>query len=278
VTEEAAGDSPAHRAAADDEGGETRLAETLDRIVEEGRPRLHRSPLDLFATGGVAGIEVSLGVLALLFVDHETGSMLLAGLAFSFGFIALQLGHSELFTEGFLVPVTVVAAGEATVWQMIRFWVGTALANLAGGWLLAWIAMSAFPQLRATATAGAHFFIQTGITGRSMALAVLAGAVITLMTRMNNGTESVPARLVATIASGFMLAGLRLSHSILESILMFCALHTPHAGFGYLDWLGWFGWTVIGNVLGGIGLVTLLRLARSRRMLVRHREETSTAR
>jgi formate-nitrite transporter family protein len=30
------------------------------------------------------------------------------------GFIALLLGHAELFTEGFLVPVAVVAAKQAS--------------------------------------------------------------------------------------------------------------------------------------------------------------------
>jgi formate/nitrite transporter FocA (FNT family) len=71
---------------------------------------------ELLLTAAAAGTEVALGVLALLAVQQATGSPLLAGLAFSVGFIALLLGHSELFTEGFLVPVTVVAAGEASWW------------------------------------------------------------------------------------------------------------------------------------------------------------------
>ena len=50
-------------------------------------------------------------MVALLAVYAETGSHLLAGLAFSIGFIALLLARSELFTEGFLVPVTAVVAG-----------------------------------------------------------------------------------------------------------------------------------------------------------------------
>ena len=44
-------------------------------------------------------------------MKHATGSLLLGSVAFSVGFVALLLGHSELFTEGFLVPVTTVAAG-----------------------------------------------------------------------------------------------------------------------------------------------------------------------
>jgi formate/nitrite transporter FocA (FNT family) len=277
MTETVEPDTPAMRVAAEDPAGERRLAETLDRIVEEGSPRLRRRWPELLATGAVAGFEVSIGVLALIAVEDATGSPLLGGLAFSFGFIALLLGHSELFTEGFLVPVTVVAAGEASLWQMLRFWIGTAVANLAAGWVLTGIAMRAYPRLHHTAVEAGRYFIDTGVTLRSLCLAILAGAVITLMTRMNNGTESMPARLIATIASAFVLAGLRMAHSILESLLVFCSLHSGGTSFGYLDWFGWFGWTVLGNVIGGLGLVTVLRLVRSRHMLLRHRHEVGAS-
>jgi formate/nitrite transporter FocA (FNT family) len=269
------GDTPAQRHASEDPAGEEQLAEALDSIISEGAPRLQRTWPQLLSTGTVAGVEVSIGVLALLYVTYETGSSLLGGLAFSVGFMALLLGHSELFTEGFLVPVTVVAAGEATVPQLLRFWFGTAVANLAGGWLLTLIAMQAYPQLHATAIESGTFFINLGITVRSLCLAILAGATITLMTRMVNGSASMPARLAAVIASGFILAGLKMSHSILESLLIFASLHAGATSFTYADWAGWFAWTVFGNVLGGIGLVTLLRLVRSKGMLARHRQESA---
>jgi formate-nitrite transporter family protein len=114
--------------------------------------------------------------------------------------------------------------------------------------------------------------INGGITLRSFCLAVLAGAAITVMTRMQNGTDSDAVRVFASAFTAFLLAGLQLAHSILVSIEIFCALLTNHAPFGYLDWLGWFGWTVLGNVVGGVGLVTLLRLWRSRELLQAHQQ------
>jgi formate/nitrite transporter FocA (FNT family) len=268
--------TPAKRVAEEDVSAERKLADAFDRIVDEGVPRLHRRWPELLATGALAGIEVSIGVLALLAVEQQTGSSLLAGLAFSFGFIALLLGHSELFTEGFLVPIAVAAAGEATPWQVLRLWVGTAVANLAGGWGLTYLAMKAYPDLHATAITSGRFFIDLGITGRSLCLAILAGATITLMTRMVNGTESMPGRIVAVVAAAFVLAGLKMAHSILESLLIFCSLHAGATSFGYADWAGWFAWTVLGNIIGGVGLVTVLRLVRSRRMFARHRAETGS--
>jgi formate/nitrite transporter FocA (FNT family) len=144
--------------------------------------------------------------------------------------------------------------------------------------VLTGIAMDAYPELHRTAVEAGTYFIDTGITSRSFGLAVIAGAAITLMTRMNLGTDSMPARLVASIATAFVLAGLKMAHSILESLLIFSALHAGAATFGYLDWLRWFGWTVFGNLVGGVGLVTMLRLVRSRRMIITHRRESETAR
>jgi formate/nitrite transporter FocA (FNT family) len=62
-------------------------------------------------------------------------------------------------------------------------------------------------------------------------------------------------------------------HSILDSLLIFGALHTGDASFGYLDWLRWFSYTVAGNMVGGLGLVTLLRLVRSKERLAEARAE-----
>ncbi|MCU1493193.1 MAG: formate transporter [Acidimicrobiaceae bacterium] len=247
------------------------LERSFDRIVAEGRPRLARSWGDVVATGATGGMEVAFGVLALLIVKQETGSSLLAGLAFSVGFIALLLGHSELFTEGFLVPVTVVAAGESTVRALLRLWIGTLAGNLAGGALIAWVIDEAFPGLRATAVSVGSHYVLAGETLHSFCLGLLGGGAITLLTRMHNGTDSDGAKIVASVAIAFVLAGVGLFHSVLDSLLAFVALDTSRAPFGYLAWLTWFGWIVLANLVGGLALTTLLRLVRSRQRLLDHR-------
>lgn len=254
---------------------EPKLDDTFSRIVEEGEQRLTRDWSAMVSTGLMAGMEVGIGILAMLIVIERTGSKMLGGLAFSVGFLALLLGHSELFTEGFLIPVTTAAARRATWSQLVRFWAVTLVTNLVGGWIITWFALRGFPEIDRTAISSASEFIDAGIGVRSLALAILAGAVITLMTRMQHGTESDPSKIVASVASAFVLAGLPLFHSILDSLVIFTALHTGHTRFGYLDWLGWLGWAVLWNVVGGIGLVTLLRLVRSRKRVVQDREDAT---
>ena len=227
------------------------------------------------ATGIMAGMEVGIGILAMLVVEARTGSTMLGGLAFSIGFLALLLGHSELFTEGFLIPVTTAAAGRARWVDLAEFWAVTLVTNLLGGWIITWFAVTGFPGIRSTAIRSASHFVDAGTGTRSLALGVLAGAVITLMTRMQHGTDSMPARITASVGCAFVLAGLPLFHSILDSLVIFAGLHTGRSPFGYLDWLRFLGWSVLWNMVGGIGLVTLLRLVRSRKRVAQDRESAS---
>jgi formate/nitrite transporter FocA (FNT family) len=255
---------------------EDQIAEAFDAIVSEGAQRLHRTWREVLTTGLAAGLEVSTGILALLAVYAATGSHLLAGLAFSVGFIALLLGRSELFTEGFLVPVTAVVAGRASLRQLARLWSGTLVANLVGGWLVMWVVVQAFPELGKTAIESATHFVEAPLDLQSVCLAVLAGIGITLMTRMQHGTRSDGVRVVAAVVGAFLLAGLQLFHSILDSLLVFGALHAG-APFGYADWLAFFWYVTLLNMAGGILTITLTRLVRSKDLVVREREAASAA-
>lgn len=228
--------------------------------VDEGRRRLSRRAVALLATGAVGGLDVGTGVLALLLVEQATGSHLLGGLAFSIGFIALTYASSELFTEDFLIPVMTVLSRQARTRMLVRLWAGTLAANLAGGWVFTWFMMRGLPQLDAVAVSSGRYYVDLGTGVRAFALAVLGGAVITLMTWMQQGTESMFSRMVPAVTTGFLVAGGRLDHAIVSSLLMFAALQTGHAPFGYLQWGATAGWAALGNLAGGVGLVTCMRV------------------
>ncbi len=239
---------------------ENDVEDAFQRSVDEGRRRMWRPTLPLLATGLVGGIDVGTGVLALLLVEDATHNTLLAGLAFSVGFIALTLARSELFTENFLVPVTTVIARQARLRMLLRLWAGTLVANLAGGWIFTWLILRGYPEMAATANEAGSHYVDLGIGMRSMALAVIGGTVITLMTWMQHSTDSTAVKVIPAITGAFLLAGGQLNHAIVNSLLMFSALHTGHAPFGYADWAQTASWAALGNMVGGIGLVTVLRL------------------
>lgn len=252
---------------------EDELVHSFDRIVQEGGERLHRTFRAMLITGFFGGLEIGVGVMAYLAVKHETGNTLLAGLAFSIGLIALLLAKSELFTEDFLVPITAVAARVASGYQLAKLWGGTLLTNLAGAWVFMWLVMQAFPQWTDTVTSAAMHYVEAPFDLQTVALAMLGGSTITLMTRMQHGTQSTPAKIVAAIAGGFLLAGLQLFHSILDTLFIFGAIQAG-ADVNYLEWLGWFGYTLFFNVFGGLLLVTSLRLLRTKELLQQRRRES----
>jgi len=254
---------------------EDQVVEAFDHIVDEGAQRLHRSWREVLTTGLAGGLEVATGVVALLAVYAATGSHLLAGLAFSIGFIALMLAKSELFTEGFLVPVTAVVAGRASTGQLLKLWAGTLVANLVGGWLVMWLVVHGLPELGATAVESGRTFVEAPLDLEAVSLALLAGAFITLMTRMQHGADSEAGKLAAAVAGAFLLAGLVLFHSILDSLIVFGAIHHG-APYGYGDWLAWFWWTTLLNVVGGLVVVTFLRLVRSKELIERERSAAAS--
>jgi formate/nitrite transporter FocA (FNT family) len=251
---------------------EHELKQSFDKTIGEGAERLHRTTRNILVTGVFGGFEVGLGIMAYLAVMHETGNHLLAGLAFSIGLVALLLAHSELFTENFLMPVAAVVAKEGSPAQLAKLWGGTLVANLAGGWVFVWIVMQAFPEWSGTVSESAHHFVDAPFSLQVVALAVLGGSTITLMSRMQQGTENDVARVIATVIGGFLLAGLQLFHSILDSLLIFAAIQSG-ADITYGQWLAWFGYTLLFNVLGGIVLVTLLRLVRTKELIAQRRHE-----
>jgi len=244
-----------------EETAEVELEQTFDRTVDQGNRRINRNWASLIMTGVVGGVDVSFGTLAYLVVYSRTGNATWSGLAFSIGFIALTLGQSELFTEDFLVPVTAVLARGSGWLLLVRLWAVTLLANLVGGWVISFIAMAGYPELHRAAISTASHYIDVAGTARGFALAMLAGAAITLLTWVQHGTESLGVRLVPAVAFGALLAGGQMLHSVLDSFYAFDALQTHHSPFGYLEWLKMLAWAAGGNLIGGVGLVTVLRVA-----------------
>ena len=241
---------------------EQELDEAFERLVEEGRDRLSRPLFALVPTGLLGGIDVAVGILAYYVVKVETGSQILAGLAFSLGFVALLLARSELFTENFLVPVTAAVADRGPWPSLARLWLITLATNIVGGAALVWIILTARPDLGAMARETGEHYAELGVTLQSFMLAVLAGLVVTLMTRMQHSTESVGVRIVPAILFGALLVGAELFHCVLDAIFMIgAAVAGGDVSVG--QWGVAVAWSALGNMVGGIGLVTFLRLLRT---------------
>lgn len=243
------------------------LQHTLTESVEEGLFRLNRSWPSLWATGIVGGLDVSVGVYAMLLVKTNDGSDILGALAFTIGFIALTMAGSELFTENFLMPVMAVATDKAGWPQVLRLWFGTAFGNLAGGLVMVFIMMNAFPDLGEKAVESGQHFVDRGFGIQMFLSAILAGIVITLMTWMML-RKPIGAKLVAAVAAAFLLNYGELGHIVVASLEIFAGMFAG-APYGFVDWLPLFLLMGLGNMVGGVGFVTVIRLVQ-----LGHRVET----
>jgi formate/nitrite transporter FocA (FNT family) len=236
------------------------LRNTFHLSVDEGVARLERSWTDLATTGLIGGMDVSLGVLAMLLLEHETGSRPLAALGFSVGLIAVTLGKSELFTENFLVPVAAVVAKKARPRALVRLWVGTLLTNLLGAWFLAWLLVAGAPEIELGAVRFSTVYADMDLQ-RAIALGLVGGMAMTFMTWMEHGSQSELGKIVSALIVAFLLAATPLNHVIVLSSEMFVALHSGAASFGYGTWARVAAIATVSNAIGGLLLVTTLRLA-----------------
>jgi formate/nitrite transporter FocA (FNT family) len=194
-------------------------------------------------------------------VAHFAGSLF-----FGVGFVFLIVGRGELFTENFLVPVGSLLAGRTGGRGLLRLWSITFLANYAGIVLFA-LMLSATGVLKTT-TLDATGPIADTLVGRGWSAAILsaivAGAVMTLLTWLAHAAESESARIMVALVIGFVIAVPTLNHAVVSfgELMLAVFAGTTDATAGEI--IRTLACAVVGNAAGGFGLVTLNRLIMAR--------------
>jgi formate/nitrite transporter FocA (FNT family) len=245
---------------------EEELLDEATTTVVEGSKRLNRKWPELIVTGFFGGVDVGLGILAMVLVMQATGSVILAGMAFGIGLLALKLAHSELFTEEFLLPLNAVIAGQGTWLQLLRLWSVTLVTNLLGGLAFAWLIVLGLPDYHATITDYAASYVDQSSLIVMIALSMLAGATITLSTRMQQGTANDVVTALTCLVSGLLVIGLGMLHGALNAIVVFAAM-LAGADISIADFARWFAIVIPFNMLGGLLVIALPRVVRTRRIL-----------
>lgn len=246
---------------------EDELLDEAVSTVTEGAERLNRRWPELIVTGLFGGIDVGLGILAMVLVRQATGSDILAGMAFGVGLLALKLAHSELFTEEFLLPLNAVVAGQGTWWQMLRLWGVSLVTNLAGGLAFSCLIVMSLPGYHGTIIETAQKYLDQDSLSAMIGLALLAGATITLSTRMQQGTDNDVVAALVCMISGLLVIGLGMLHGALNAIVIFAAM-LAGADITIGQFLEWFAIVIPFNMLGGLLVIALPRMIRTWRILI----------
>lgn len=245
--------------------------EIYQRAKSEGRRRLDMPALEQVATGFIAGVTIVFGIVAygvtvaLLEPDVGTGVAQAAGaLAFAIGLVFLVMGRSELFSENLFDPVAAAVdePGNGVWLRLARLWSVILVLNLVGGAVLVAVLMvdGALPSGSGDALASAaHEIVDKGWAA-TLARAVLAGALITLLSYLLTAANTATARILVTLMVGFFLAIGPFDHVVVSALhVLFGVWWTDQ--IAYADLAANIGLATVGNLAGGLLLVTFTHTA-----------------
>jgi formate/nitrite transporter FocA (FNT family) len=254
--------------------GDVPEPETIyERTKKEGERRLHRPVLELAATACAAGFDIVAGVLALALVDSQLEHLLgrdaahvFGSVAFGIGFVFLIVGRGELYTENFLVPIAGAeeGGGEARL-KLVRLWLISPVCNILAA-LVVIVILTVHSTLPFGTGASVNHLAATIHANGVLALfmsSLFAGALITAMTWFVEGQETMIVRVVVGWMAGFILALASLNHVIVVTIELIFGYRFG-ADIPWLFILGNFALAGIGNLIGGVGLITLTRLTQGK--------------
>ncbi|AWK89439.1 transporter (plasmid) [Azospirillum thermophilum] len=240
-----------------------------EAIRLEGEEELKRPASALMWSGLAAGLSMGFSMVGeALFMAHlpdEPWRPLLASFGYCFGFLIVILGRQQLFTENTLTVILPLLQRWSpwNLMRVIRLWTLVFAANMAGTLLFAAMAAGtgAFsPDLRAGFAELGRAAQGDGFT-TTLLHGVLAGWLIALLVWI---TPSVgQARFFVIVALTYLIALGKFAHVVAGSVEVSYA-----AMIGEVTWTGYgFGFllpALIGNVLGGVGLVALINHAQVR--------------
>jgi formate/nitrite transporter FocA (FNT family) len=245
--------------------------EIYDDAEREGARRLSMPLLEQASTGFIAGVTIVLGIVALgvtqALAEPALGpemAQILGALAFGIGLVFLVVGRSELFTENFFDPVAAALdRGERSTWrQLLRLWAVILMLNLIGGAVL--VAITAVEGALPPASHEVLVNVAEEIAGKSaaatLARAVLAGALLTLLSYLLHGVVSTTGRVLIAFMVGFFVAVGPFDHVVVSALHLLYGVWLSD-GVTHSDIARNIALSTVGNLAGGLVLVTLTHTA-----------------
>jgi formate-nitrite transporter family protein len=247
--------------------------EIFEKSREEGERRLERPFLEVASTALAAGFDIAAGLILFAVItsalEHHFGkdaASVAGGIGFGVGFVFLIVGRGELFTENFLVPLAGLhrKSGRAW-WKIAELWSVSPVFNVIAGIVIALVVTTHGVLPVGSGRALTEMAQKTHANG-TLALfmsAVFAGALMTAMTWFVEGHDSVGVRITVAWAAGAFLVLAHLNHVIVETIALFFGIrYGAHIPWSFV--VGNFFLAAAGNMIGGIGLVTLNRFTQAK--------------
>jgi formate-nitrite transporter family protein len=247
-------------------------AEIFERAAEEGKRRLDQGLLALLATGFIAGFTIVFGSAAQALIHSAAQphfgefASVLGALGFAVGVVFLIVGRAELFSENFFDPIATAFEGrERRVFRrLLRLWAITLALNIAGGALLVLI-FSVDGALHEGARESIVALAEELASRAPLATfvrSIVGGALVALLSFLVVAAQGSGARAMMAFAVGFMLALGPFEHVVVSMLhILFGLFIGADLAVHHLAKIGAI--SLVGNLVGGIGLVTLSHAAQA---------------
>jgi formate/nitrite transporter FocA (FNT family) len=232
------------------------------QVAKNARQELRRSARSLAVSGFAGGITMGLTGLATAIARAELGTsgvaQFITNLLYPVGFIAVILGRAQLFTENTLYPVALVLSERRHYLATLRLWAIVLVFNCLG--TLAFAALAVRTDALQPKYVASLVALGMEVADHSLSTifwsAIIGGWIIALVAWLVSGSHSISGSMLLIWLLAFVVGVGHFAHSIASSgEVLSAVLHHQLALTSYFRWL----WpALLGNVVGGVGLVTLL--------------------
>ena len=245
---------------------------TANQIYEQvslnGKRELRRSNISLAISGTAGGLLMGLTGMSVAIILAEVGNTpggrLLAFFFYPLGFMVVILGRSQLFTENTLYPVAVVLAEKRHLWATLRLWSVVFPTNILGAFLFALLAV----KTGALRPEYLHQLSRLGLEASGMSTShafwsgVIGGWIIASVAWLVSASHSITGSVMLIWTMTFIVGAGHFAHCIASSGEILSSVLAGQATF--LAFLRWLLPCTMGNILGGVLLVTLLEYGQSK--------------
>ena len=243
-------------------------SEIFEAAADSARSELKRPWRALAISGLAGGMTMGLTAVAVSSVRAILGDgswqNLIAYMVYPIGFIAVIIGRQQLFTENTLYPVVLVLDEGRWLIKMLRLWAVVFASNIAGA--MAFAALASYttalkPEIRDQLILLGSRAVEGSFTHLFWS-GVVGGWLIALVAWMVTASHWTIGQVVMIWLLTFVVGVGGFAHCIVTSCeILSAAMAGPVTAGAYLHWLLA---ATLGNIIGGVGIVSLLNYGQVR--------------
>ena len=249
--------------------------EIMVEQIEGGLKEYRRSNIGLFISSLSAGLEVGFSILAIGIIytlfktEISPGKLyLMMALVYPLGYIFVIIGRSELFTEHTVLATIPVLNGKASFKSLLNLWVIIYAGNIIGGYIFGAIVLQFNAGTHLISLDFFHFVSQkmVGYSSTNIVVSsIIAGWLMGTLSWLLSAAQDTLSRVAMIFFITFIISIAGLHHCIVGSIGIFMAYFANANDVSGFEFLRFQGLSTLGNIIGGVVLVALVKYAHSKR-------------